>query len=311
MIDKYREQAGDAAVFPPGLSGDRLRVAAGRTVVAALGCYSCHEIAGFAERRIDVPLPTRLVWADGDIATHARPAYRFGRSEQARLGLALTTVAGRVRDTHAMSMPWHVAKVTGRAIVQRRNCMGCHQLESAGGDFLALVAEPTLGPPLLTPEGSRVQPDWLDRFLRQPQTIRPWLAVRMPTFGLSNDERASVSGYLRAIAPDNPRPAAPPSGATAGAGRELFTLLKCQQCHVLGAIPTDQPTSNLAPDLRMAHERLQPDWILAWLRNPAAILPGTRMPSFWPDYPKSFYPPLGQDGAAQVYAIREHVRTLR
>ena len=56
----------------------------------------------------------------------------------------------------------------------------------------------------------------------------------------------------------------------AGPGRELFDLLRCQQCHVLGAIPADQPLSNLAPDLRMTHERLKPEWILDWLRNPAA-----------------------------------------
>ena len=36
-------------------------------------------------------------------------------------------------------------------------------------------------------------------------------------------------------------------------------MLKCQQCHVLGAIPKDQPTANLAPDLRMASERLKPN----------------------------------------------------
>ena len=98
---------------------------------------------------------------------------------------------------------------------------------------------------------------------------------------------------------------------TAESGKALFDLLKCQQCHVLGSIPKDQPTSNLAPDLRLARERLQPDWILSWLRNPGAILPGTRMPSFWPDYPKSFYEPLEKDGAKQVRAIRDHLLTLR
>ena len=30
-------------------------------------------------------------------------------------------------------------------------------------------------------------------------------------------------------------------------GKQLFDLLKCQQCHVLGAIPKEQPTANLAP----------------------------------------------------------------
>ena len=58
------------------------------------------------------------------------------------------------------------------------------------------------------------------------------------------------------------------------AGKQLFEMLKCQQCHVLGAIPKDQPTANLAPDLRMASERLNPDWMRQWLKNPADISAG-------------------------------------
>ena len=102
----------------------------------------------------------------------------------------------------------------------------------------------------------------------------------------------------------------------------MFELLKCQQCHVLGAIPKDQPTANLAPDLRMAPERLNPDWILDWLKKPSDILPGTRMPAFWPDYPKSMYThtlpnfgwlPTSMDGDAesQIRAIRDHLLTFK
>jgi hypothetical protein len=80
---------------------------------------------------------------------------------------------------------------------------------------------------------------------------------------------------------------------------------------VLGTIPKDQPTANLAPDLRMAPERLQPEWILQWLKKPSDILPGTRMPAFWPDYPKSAFPQMGGSAEAQVLAIRNHLLTLK
>ena len=80
---------------------------------------------------------------------------------------------------------------------------------------------------------------------------------------------------------------------------------------MLGAIPADQPTSNLAPDLRMASERLQPDWIIDWLIRPSQILPGTRMPAFWPNYPKSDFPQYNADAAAQIRAIRDHLLSLR
>jgi hypothetical protein len=35
------------------------------------------------------------------------------------------------------------------------------------------------------------------------------------------------------------------------------------------------------------------------------------MPSFWPDYPKSFYPHLNGDAEAQIRAIRDHILTFR
>ena len=308
----------------PVVSGEPIAVSAGRAVIGAFGCFNCHEIAGFEGTRSVVAVPARAVWRDADIAqvhaaargpvggqAPAHPAFSFGPSEASRLALALTAVAGPIRVPHALSTPWQQTKAVGRALVQERNCVGCHQIDGVGGDMVSLVPEPTLGPPLLTPEGSRVQQAWLKGFLRAPSTVRPWLSVRMPTFGLADHEVDAVDSYFTAIAVPNPKAGAAPAGATAAAGKDLFTLLKCQQCHVLGQVPKDQPTSNLAPDLRLAHERLQPDWILTWLRNPGAILPGTRMPSFWPDYPKSFYEPLGKDGAAQVRAVRDHLLTLR
>ena len=58
-------------------------------------------------------------------------------------------------------------------------------------------------------------------------------------------------------------------------------------------------------------DRLQPDWILEWLKKPSDILPGTRMPAFWADYPKSFYPQLNMDAEAQIRAIRDHLMTFK
>jgi len=327
VVRSYRSASPGRLDEPVLAEGEELRTLAGATVIAALGCVNCHEIRGVDGQRPSMrPIAPRPVWRDADATVHGRvraaavsdgaahagsPDLGLGKSEVARVALALTAVAGDAPEAHAMSMPWHVTKVAGRTLAQERNCVGCHVIEGVGGDFVTLVAEPSLGPPLLTPEGSRVQPDWLRRFLHEPRTIRPWLSVRMPTFRLSDDDVTAIGDYLRAIAPANPKPAPAAPGVTAAVGQELFDLLKCQQCHVLGTVPQDQPTANLAPDLRLAAERLQPDWVLAWLRDPSAILPGTRMPTFWPDYPKSFYEPLNRDGALQVQAIRNHVMTIR
>lgn len=322
------EVTGRFGADPGSLSGDALRVETGRRVIAALGCYQCHTIAGFEYQQptthafpLDAPItdaavatrlhvPPAVFEASSearDRATWRRaPRFTLQPDEASALALAVTAFP-RGRALSGGS----VDRAAGRALVHSRNCVGCHAVEGVGGDFVTLVAEPALGPPLLTPEGSRVQPNWLRGFLREPRTIRPWLRVRMPSFGLQEDELTQAVTYFRAIAPPNPPPTEATAAMTPAVSRELFELLKCQQCHVLGSVPGDQPAANLAPDLRMAHERLQPEWIDAWLRSPNQILPGTRMPSFWPDFPTSFYPPLERDGAAQVRAIREHVLTLR
>jgi len=323
----------------------------GKRVIGRYGCFSCHDIKGFEKTQpigielteegsklvsrldfgfVDIP-HSKLDWFHEKIRDprsfdkghdlppldRARmPDFGVSEEENALLVTAIMSFQREVQPRQALPArsARHDAIVTGRTLVHRRNCVTCHQIETDGGDFKALVAEPTLAPPLLTPEGARVQPDWLYAFLRGPITIRPWLEVRMPTFGLDDVPLNQVIQYFGGISntvgPFRTFEVAQTSNLAA-AGAQLFTLLRCQQCHVLGAIPKDQPTANLAPDLRMAADRLQPDWILEWLRNPAAFLPGTRMPQYWPDFPKTPFPGLNMDAALQIQAVRDHLLTLR
>ena len=68
--------------------------------------------------------------------------------------------------------------------------------------------------------------------------------------------------------------------------------------------------TNLAPNLQMAVNRLKPDWIPLWLRDPNAIQQGTRMPSFFPDGQSPAPDVLGGDAAKQMRALRDVVMTL-
>jgi len=338
------------------MNAEQKQVELGKRAIDRYGCFSCHDIKGFEKAqaigtdlseegsklvtRLDfafiteIPHSSKIGWFrtklhDPRIFDQGRvlppldklrmPNFDLTDEENDRLLTALMSFQREIQPPAAM--PVQSARYdnigAGRTLVNRRNCVGCHIIEGSGGDYLKLVADSSLGPPMLTPEGARVQPDWLYAFIRGPITIRPWLEVRMPTFGLDDHNVNTVISYFGSIA-NSIGPfqthevlmtAANPD--TAGAGKQLFELLKCQQCHVLGAIPKDQPTSNLAPDLRMAHERLQPDWMLDWMKKPSDILPGTRMPAYWPDYPKSFYPHLAGNAEAQIRAIRDHILTFR
>jgi mono/diheme cytochrome c family protein len=330
------------------------QVELGQRAISRYGCFSCHEIKGFEKAQSigtdlseegtklvtrldfafinDIPHTSKIGWFrtklhDPRLFDKGRvllpleklrmPNFDFSAVEIDRLVTAIMSFQREIQPPAAL--PPRTARydyeVAGRTLVHRRNCVGCHIIEGDGGDFVKLVADPSLGPPMLTPEGARVQSDWLYAFLRGPITIRPWLDVRMPTFGLDDPSLNGVIRYFGAVSNSiGPFQTHELKAANTGddaAGKQLFELLKCQQCHVLGTIPKDQPTSNLAPDLRMSSERLNPDWIIAWLKKPSDILPGTRMPAFWPDYPKSFYPQLGGNSDTQIQAIRDHLLTFR
>jgi mono/diheme cytochrome c family protein len=325
----------------------------GQRAINRYGCFSCHDIKGFEKAqsigtdlseegsklvtRLDfsfvseIPHTSKLAWFktklhDPRIFDRGRvlqpleklrmPNWDFTDDEVDRLVTAIMSFQREIQPPAAL--PTRSARydslVGGRTLVNRRNCVGCHIIETTGGEYLKLVADSSLGPPRLTPEGARVQPDWLYAFLRGPIPIRPWLDVRMPTFGLDDQSLNAVIRYFgsisNSIGPFQTHEIALVRSEEA-VGKQLFELLKCQQCHVLGAIPKDQPTANLAPDLRMAPERLNPDWVEAWLRAPASFLPGTRMPAYWPEFPKSPFPALGGDAAAQIHAVRDHLMTFK
>src|SRR5476649_2825021 len=335
------------------LSPEEKQVELGRRAISRYGCFSCHDIKGFEKAqaigtdlseegsklvtRLDfafitnIPHTSKLAWFrtklhNPRIFDQGRvldpldklrmPNYELSDDEVNRLLTAIMSFQREIQPPAAM--PTRSAKndflIAGRTIVHRRNCVGCHIIEGDGGDFIKLVADPSLGPPMLTTEGARVQPDWLYAFIRGPITIRPWLSVRMPTFGLDDQNVNQVISYFgsisNSIGPFQTHEILRTASNDNG-GKLLFEKLKCQQCHVLGAIPKDQPTSNLAPDLRMAPERLQPEWIMQWLKKPSDILPGTRMPAFWPDYPKSYYPEMAGDAETQIRAIRDHLLTFK
>jgi len=342
--------AEDAKATVAKLTADQKQVDLGQKVINRYGCFSCHEIKGFEKTQPigtdlseegsklvtrldfgfveDIPHTDKLGWFIRKLHNPREfdkgrvlqpldklrmPNFDLSDVEVQRLVTALMSFQ---RDTQPLAaFPPKSARadytVAGRTLTHRRNCVGCHIIEDDGGDFLKLVADSSLGPPRLTPEGVRVQPDWLYAFLRGPIQIRPWIDVHMPTFGLDDPNLNTVIHYFQAVSNNLEAFRTYDVVKEDPAGKALFEKLQCQKCHVLGTIPKDQPTSNLAPDLRMVHDRLNPDWLLPWLKNPASFLPGTRMTQFWPDFPKSPYPDLGGNAEAQMKAIIAHLESLR
>ena len=223
----------------------------------------------------------------------------------------------------------------GRRLVQDHNCQGCHLLEDEGQDIRATIArkmvqEEGLGeedadtravafsPPFITGEGARVRSDWLFHFLKDPTPIRPWLAVRMPTFGFSDQEANTLLRYFTALSeapfPFETPPGHPP-GTDLAAARTLAAkdYFDCFSCHQQGAKKPEGDPSGWAPDLALSRQRLRPDWIVDWIKDPQKLYPGTKMPTFYD--PGSFDSAgpddiLGGDEERQIRALRDYLLSL-
>jgi cytochrome c2 len=172
----------------------------------------------------------------------------------------------------------------GRYLVDYYNCRGCHFVDGSGGNIKQFLERKSFAPPTLEGEGARVQTSWLIGFLQQPSRLRPWLEMRMPTYGFSAAEASALAKFFAASAgvdaADEPHDAVPPDVFTRGLRR--FAHFKCVQCHPTNAgreRPQDVDPENLSINLTLAKSRLRPSWIRKFLTGPKAILgTQTRMP---------------------------------
>jgi mono/diheme cytochrome c family protein len=208
----------------------------------------------------------------------------------------------------------------GRRVIEFHNCQGCHVIDDKGGYVRRLYEEnPTLAPPILNGEGAKVQPQWLYGFLQDParQPLRIWLKIRMPTFGFDGGETTRVVDYFTAAAElDDPYffwdPAIDSTPQQIAAGKLLMSTeyFACFACHVRGNETPAGPPEQWAPNLAYARERLNPHWILAWIKDPQALMPGTKMPAFYEAGQAGPEDVFGGNTDEQIAAMRDYIMSL-
>ncbi len=154
-------------------------------------------------------------------------------------------------------------------VYQRYKCYACHRFNGNGG---------TLAPDL-SYEGSRAQKKWIADFLKNPQTIRPTLILRMPQFSMPDKDAVIAAEFLSTALQ---KPGANPesvdsrqfTSAMVSTGKQLYEVkYRCQSCHTIGGTGSD-----VGPNLNNSGNRLKPAWIAAWLRNPQDLQPDTIEP---------------------------------
>ena len=247
----------------------------------------------------------------------------------------------------------------GQSLIAEKNCQGCHLIENRGHaikpalldwmmeqpdyeDVSRMEAKADLVsfvPPNLIGEGQKVKPDWLYHFLREPETIRPSVQVRMPTYDFSEEEINILVKYFNYLEPEgddynwvsidswqdnvfrDPHQLNLP-GSKLAAAQKLVSKdgHHCGQCHAIGNKESENKSpKDQAPNWKLASRRLRPEWMLRWIANAPGLMPGTKMPAYYDEYkhgeidPKNYTNTTpfstilnGEDGA-QVKAIRDYV----
>ena len=336
--DKPAVTAEDVAVLPTGFTVDPALVAEGRAMFSSVGCANCHRL-GDAEGGVSpvaAAAPTKpladLTALDAGCLAARPPAsavtYELDASQRASLTAAILWL----RSPAAIDAPAHEQAITRSLTVS--NCYACHDRDGKGGvlpavarqdddgepvlvdaarDALFAATQAELGdegrrPPTLTAVGGKLRPEFLREVLRDGGRDRmATMPTRMPKWAVTIAEPLAES-----LAADPAVDCAVPpltrhdEPDIMDQGRHLVgsKALGCIKCHSFAG---DKGQSLGLIDMTRMPARLRHEWFLAYVANPQAFRPGTRMPAAWPDG-KTFYPDiLDGTAAGQIEAVWRYV----
>ena len=188
----------------------------------------------------------------------------------------------------------------GRDLLVEFDCVGCHRLQG--------ITRPEMLAPDLTNIGTKVTREWLYKWLKEPRTIlddsgntlvngvETEEEPRMPKFRLNEPELRGLSAYLSSL---RSQPVAPykfdPRVVAAwekkpdlvDEGEVRFRQMFCTTCHALAVTRAGETKligGDIGPELTKVGSKVNPDWLVAWLRDPQAYLPHAQMPRYqWSD----------------------------
>jgi len=284
-------------------------VSSGKDLVEKYGCTGCHEIEGVEDRgengseltRIGDIHISRLDFGDLEVPREQRtvpnwlfnkmrnprmfkddlkmPDYSFGDEDAEAVTTYLLSLTGeKVPPQYSLPLgeppsDYGPQGDVGR-VFEKYRCLVCHRIRGRGGNLA----------PDLSQEGSRVRKEWLRVYMKSPYAIRPILVERMPRLKIPDADIEILSAYFRTTLVDDrvENLADPVKGlrlgdpATIRRGRGLYYgKYSCDACHQINL-----EGGTIGPDLTRVGERLRPEWVLQWLRDPKTFLKRSVEPSY-------------------------------
>ena len=285
------------------------RLNQGRSLLSSQGCVHCHIVAqpdGNVLKPDDNPPPlthiaekTSREWIYAWIknpqayaASATMPNFQLSDQDAADISAFLIAQSSASPVSDVTTKKLTAAAVPGADATEAATlygasfCSSCHAVQNEAGNLVG----GNLGPEL-TRVGSKVNPDWLRRWLDNPSAYHP--GTRMPHYRVDQKQVALLSSFLLAKK-DNDYLAsvhlAPSSADNIARGKKLVTESGCAACHQINGV---NPPQNFAPDLTHVGSRALaqvvfapgmkhnlPDYIAAKIHDPRSFGPGLKMPKF-------------------------------
>jgi cbb3-type cytochrome oxidase cytochrome c subunit len=279
----------------------------GRTLLARNGCVHCHTVkltdGGTMQATDDPPSLSHIAdkttrewiyaWLKDPQAyavSATMPNFKLSDPDARDISAFLiansTPLPGDTATLPASASKAPPDPTAAASLYGESFCASCHAVQNAAGN----VVGGDVGPEL-TRVGSKVKPDWLQAWLRNPRTYDPETA--MPHYRFSDQQLSLLSGYLEGKADSDllanvHLDAATPEQITHG--KTLATEYGCAACHEINGVKKPE---NFAPELtRIGSKPITqlvfltgmphtlPDYISAKIRQPRSFGAALKMPQF-------------------------------
>jgi len=298
----------------------------GRQLLSELNCQGCHKLRGMERPAMLGPdltsvgtkvsrewiykwlkEPRTVVDRDGNTVVNGyeteeeprMPKFRLDETQLRALSAYLSMqrahpVTPYKFDLHVVAAWSKNPELVSQGEVRFKQmfCSTCHSLAVTRAGETKLIGG-DIGPEL-TKVGSKVSPDWLVAWLRDPQGYLPH--TRMSRYGWSDEDLYKVTQYITTKLTDsdllaNVPQVGAPTEEEVDLGKRLFQEKGCASCHSIAGL---NPQRDFGPDLsalgaknaselefgKAAIPHNLVSYIQAKLRDPVSVNPAARMPQY-------------------------------
>jgi cytochrome c1 len=276
----------------------------GRNLLSRSGCVHCHTVKlpdGSTMKASDDPpslshiadKTTRewiYAWLKDPQAyavTSTMPNFKLSDADARDISAFLIANSALVPgDNVTLSAKASSDPTAGASLYGESFCASCHAVQNAAGN----VVGGDVGPEL-TRIGTKVKPEWLQAWVRNPRVYDPPTA--MPHYRFSDVQVATLTGFLLAKTDSDMLANVHLDAATPeqiAHGKRLVSDYGCASCHEIAGI---RKPENFAPELSrigskpitqliflQGMQHTLPDYIAGKIKQPRAFAPGLKMPQY-------------------------------